>query len=83
MAWAMLSILPFSRQFAQFISGLSAGERMRPEPTDDAQSTPSFRHAARNKATRLATWKPISARSDLSFSPNSARMIIGLKALGQ
>lgn len=41
--------------------------------------TPSFRQAARKKATVRTTWGRNSARSDLSFSPNSARMISGLK----
>src|SRR4029077_6059406 len=45
----------------------------------EIQLTASFRQAARKKATRLATCASISARSVSNFSPNNARMIIGLK----
>jgi hypothetical protein len=44
----------------------------------DSQLTPPCRQAARKKATLRVTCGPISARSGLSFSPNSARISNGM-----
>src|SRR6516225_7539378 len=68
-----------TEQGAHIVGELVVCLLMPPELSRDAQLTPPCWQAARKNATLRATWGPISARSDLSFWPNSARMIIGKK----